>query len=407
MCAIKLARLTACALLISSSVAAQASTTKEKDRYTEIKKELNEDVYPIYRILERLMQTNKIDETIGITVRSTSPEECFAMTGNKALCAVVGDLPDVKAKDSMVAWAIQVVSSSSTRINANATGQTNLIRIQKSLLNTLSDKPTAIACVVGHELAHLTEKHSKKMRVKMNELDGITADKISSAIENAKSAQKSQQMWAAFAMGLNAAAGTYQGALSNYQMTSSINADSAEGAQALHFMQANYSTLQEYAPKSLTALESMQGLGAKLIKRTKVDIDVYLDDNTKDLSAFSRTQELEADAKGVEFVAKAGIDPNACLEVVDVLHRETGDKSTSSYASHPGEEERREKMKIAIAELSPVTRNKYKMQQIKFPLLPYVYDQNTQIVRISPPGSVGLKAGSNLKSSSVEALLGK
>jgi hypothetical protein len=395
-------------LVFATCLGAQAAPPKETDRYATAKKELPEDVYPVYRILERLMQTNKVEEAIGITVRSTSPEECLAMTGNKELCLVVGDLPDVKAKDSMIAWAIQVVSSSNAHPNANATGSSNLIRVQKSLINSLSDKPTAIACVVGHELAHLTEKHTKKERIKMVELDNATSEKISGAIENAQKAQKSQEMWTAIAMGLNAAAGTYQGAMSNYQLASSIQADSAEGTQALRsYMQSNYAILRSSAPKSLTALESMQGLGGKLIKRTRVDIDNYLDEYTKDLNAFSRTQEIEADAKGAEYVAKAGIDPKGCLEVVELIHRETGDKSTSPYASHPGEEERKQKMEKAIAGLSPVIRDRYKMKQIKFTLLPYVYDQNTQIVRISPPGTTGLKAGSNQKSSSVEALLGK
>jgi Zn-dependent protease with chaperone function len=395
-------------LVLTSCLGAQAAPQKEKDRYAGAKKELPEDIYPMYRILERLMQTNKVDDAIGITVRSTSPEECLAMTGNKELCSLVGDLPDVKAKDSMIAWAVQVVSSSNASPNATATGSNNLIRIQKSLINSLSDKPAAIACVVGHELAHLTEKHSKKMSTKMNEMDGIASEKIESAIENAKRAQKSQQMWAAVAMGLNAAAGTYQGALSNYNLANSIQADSAEGAQALRsLLQANYATLRASSPKSLTALESMQGLGAKLIQRTKVDIDSYLDEYRKDLNAFSREQESEADAKGVEYIAKAGINPKGCIEVVELLHRNTGDKSTSQYSSHPGEEERKEKMEKAIAELSPVIRDKHKMQQPKFALLPYVYDQNTQIIRVSPPGTIGLKAGSNQKSSTVEALLGK
>ena len=128
-----------------------------------IKKELPEDLYPMYRILERIMQSNKINQSVGIAVRSMNTEECQATTGNKEMCNIIGDLPDVKVKDSTFIWAIQVVSSTSPHINASADSTQNLIRIQKSLINALSDKPASLACVVGHELAHLIEDHHKKI----------------------------------------------------------------------------------------------------------------------------------------------------------------------------------------------------------------------------------------------------
>ena len=395
-----------CLANLPVSIKSQTNTGKTVDRYSEAKKEMNEDVYLVYRMLERIMQTNKIAEQAGITVRSTSPEECFRLTGNEDICNVIGDLPDIKAKDSMFAWAVQVVSSNSSSPNASASSKHSLIRIQKSLVNALSGNPAAVACVVGHELAHLTEKHSKKIYEKGSEFDDIASVKISSAIGNAKKAQKSQQIWASIAMGLNAAAGTYQGALSNYQLANSMAADSAEGAQAFRFMQANYPALRENAPKSLSALESLDGLGAQLIKRTKVDIDKYLDEYRLGLMSFSRLQELEADAKGIEYVAKAGIDPNACLDVLELLHRNTGDKATPTGSSHPGENERKTHMQEMISQLSAATKNKHKLPITKVPMLPYTYDAESQVVRIMPAGSQGLKAGKNNKSSSVDALLG-
>jgi hypothetical protein len=388
-------------------VSAQQKKKNSDDRYAEVKKQLPEDLYPVYRMLERIIQTNKINESIGITVRSTTPEECVAMTGNKEICQIVGDMPDVKAKDSMFAWAIQVVASTNSLPNASADGSSGLIRMQKSMTNGLSDKPAALACVVGHEVAHLTEKHSKKIAVKGSELDSVASEKISSAINNAKSAQRSQQAWAAFAMGLNAAAGTYQGALSNLQLANSMQNDAAQGAAEFQrFMQLNYATLKANAPKSLGALEDIGGLGANLIKRTRQDTDEYLNEYRRELMSFSRQQELEADAKGVEFVAKAGIDPSACLEVVELIHRTTGEKTTSSESSHPGEDERKTKMQQAINALQPSIRNRYKALQVKQPILPYLYDENSQVVKIMPLGTPGMKSGKNSKSASVDALLG-
>jgi predicted Zn-dependent protease len=104
------------------------------------------------------------------------------MTGNKGMCAILGDLPDVKAKDSMIAWAVQVVSSTNFLPNASADGG-NLIRMGKSLMNGLIDKPAAMTCVVAHELAHITEGHIKKIQTRNSELDLKTSDKVASAIK--------------------------------------------------------------------------------------------------------------------------------------------------------------------------------------------------------------------------------
>lgn len=367
---------------------------------------MSEDVYLVYRILERIMQANSITESVGITVRSTTPEDCYRMTGNKEVCAVVGDLPDVKAKDSLYAWALQVVSSTNGMPNAYADGQNSNIRIIKSLENALSDKPMALACVVGHELAHITLKHRKQKVEKMYELDSEASAKISSAIKNAKKVQKTQEVFAAIAMGLNAGAGTYQGALSNYQIATSMQADSAEGARALDFIKSNYAALRESAPQSLASFESMNGLGAGLVKRTMKDINQYLDDYSNQLMNFSRQKELEADAKGMEYIAKAGIDPKACLDVVELVHRSSPVKTTSAEDSHPGENERKSQMEKTLSEMPNQLRNRYKMPQTKVPVLPYVYDTETQIVKISPAGTEGLQAGKNNKSKAVEAMLG-
>ena len=288
----------------------------------------------------------------------------------------------------------------------------------KSLLNGLSDKPAAVGCVVAHELAHITQDHIKKIKVKGSELDEATSLKISSAVKNAHNAQKSEQVWAAIAMGLNAfssgfnaGAGNYalanQASMNNYYLAMSLQAESAAGAgEYARYLSANYAVLQENAPKSLSAMQQLEGLGGKYVKRTKIDIDQYLDDHRLQLRSFSREQELEADSKGIEYVSRAGIDPKACIDVLDLIHRHTGDPSTSPLSSHPGEAERRAAMEKAIGDLPPAIRNKHKMQQAKLPMLPYIYDQQTQVVRVMPAGTPGLKPGKNNKAASVDAMLG-
>ena len=69
-------------------------------------------------------------------------------------------------------------------------------------------------------------------------------------------------------------------------------------------------------------------------------------------------------------------------------------------------QERINKLKETMAKLDPVVRDKFKMKQAKMELLPYTYDENSQIVRIMPSSAPGLKSGKNSKSSSVDAMLG-
>jgi len=405
------------ATLLTPPALSQSKSKQSADRYAEARRELPEDLYPVYRMLERIIQTNKTNNAVGITVRSTTPRECFEMTGNKELCAIVGDLPDVQAKDSMIAWAIQVVSSTTSLPNASADGG-SLIRMGKSLVNGLSGRPEAIACVVAHELAHINQDHIKKISEKGNELDEKTSSKIASAVKNAQNAQKSAETWAAIAMGLNAVSSGLNAGMGNYAMANqatmnnqylamSLQAESAAGVtEYARYITENYATLQNNAPRSLGAMKGLDGLYATYVKRTKKDIDQYLNEHRMELMGFSREQESEADRKAIEYVAKAGINPKSCLNVLDYIHKTTGDKTTSPTDSHPGENERRANMEKAIEELSPSLKNRHKMQQAKLPLLPYVYDKSSQVVRIMPQGTAGMKEGKNSKSSSVDALLG-
>lgn len=64
------------------SFAALITTTEvfaapvKSNRYALAKKEMPEETYLVYRILERLMQTNKVNSSIGIVARSASTEKC-------------------------------------------------------------------------------------------------------------------------------------------------------------------------------------------------------------------------------------------------------------------------------------------------------------------------------------------
>jgi len=60
------------------------------------------------------------------------------------------------------------------------------------------------------------------------------------------------------------------------------------------------------------------------------------------VSGFSRSQELEADKMGVEYINKAGYSPEYFLQLLEVFLKKSGDKTdeASYFSTHPTNEER-------------------------------------------------------------------
>ena len=70
------------------------------------------------------------------------------------------------------------------------------------------------------------------------------------------------------------------------------------------------------------------------------------------LMKYSRTQELEADRRGLAYLSRAGYDPQAAIAMFRKLGaaRESGDGALASFfASHPGTEERIDQLQEIIA----------------------------------------------------------
>ena len=65
------------------------------------------------------------------------------------------------------------------------------------------------------------------------------------------------------------------------------------------------------------------------------------------VSGFSRTQELEADKKGVEYLNKAGFSTKYYLQLLNVLQKKSGDtpEKASYFSTHPTNKERIEKIR--------------------------------------------------------------
>ncbi len=182
-----------------------------------------------------------------------------------------------------------------------------------------------------------------------------------------------------------------------------INAGSAMAGRYQEIIQKNMPIL---APRTMSSLNGLNGLSASLVKRTMQDVNQYLRDFRMKYMELSREHELEADELALQYVAKAGLDPRGCLEVVELIHRQSGDTSTHPLASHPGEGERLSAMNANYEKLPYRLKNKYKYDQPKQPLLPYFFDKDSQIVRIVPGGGGVAKSGRNSRTDAVETVLG-
>jgi len=68
---------------------------------------------------------------------------------------------------------------------------------------------------------------------------------------------------------------------------------------------------------------------------------------------YGRDQELESDEWGVRLMIQAGYDPEALVQVMDILEQASGGSNTPEFQStHPSPENRREKIREAINKYS-------------------------------------------------------
>lgn len=405
------------ALTGTAPVAAQEASTE----YAQAKKEINSETYPSYRILERLMYANKIERPIQITSRSVSEADCdWLKQSDKAAytkCILASGIPDLEAKDDLTMWAIQVHSASNGIINATADHK-GLITMQAALVNNLGLDLSAQACVVAHELAHIQLRHIKTRQELIATLDKETGRKISSAVKNAHSKNKSNQFLAVLAVGLNAASsginsgyGNYSAALNadiaNANLLNQMARDQEYGPAALNAAMIKVQqSLHSYSPNVIKAMSGMQGLPMKLVNRTMRDVNSYLNNSTLKIRALSREHELEADAQAVTYLANAGIDPSGCMRVMELIHASTGDKTTNSEGTHPGENERVGELKKALDRIPRSLKSKYMNKFQQYKPLPYTYNAKTGIVQIYPANSAPERTGSQTPASVVEDMLG-
>ena len=371
--------------------------------YGAAKRIMSEDLYPSYRILERLMVANNIRETIAIATRDIlNPDLCKALTGSDK--CIYADLPSISQKDNFEVWANQTVIRSTGQIQASADSSNNLIRMKTSMIDTLDGNPEILSCVIAHELAHLTQNHWKQKLIKSREIDRVKSKKVRKIIGRAKISNNIDGFFYELTKANNSNNYNYQrAAYENAKLENKYNRQTQYVESAYRNLISTYRPSLGYLlPQSFRELSALQSLRAPQYNEALKKIEKEHDDFRMEYTRYSRIYEKEADSIAIEYVAKAGINPEKCLGIVDIIHRQTTSE-TGKFATHPGESERRQNMINTLDSLDYNLRNKYKKEKETFTRLPYFYQRKTDMVRITP--NTKLLKGSNQRSKSIDEFL--
>ncbi|MDB9315728.1 M48 family metalloprotease [Spirulina sp. CS-785/01] len=261
------------AIAESESLLAQAEATTPEDFFEQAKQELPEDYYALYRVLERIARANELD-----------------------------NLP----------WRLHV--SPEYNVNAFAT-DVNLIAFFSGLLDQVDGDPHAIACVVGHEMAHHTKNHI--------------------AVGNAEKERILQQLRA-----------------EAVEEVAAEEEDLREDLQELNTGEWVTSGAGSLADSLISGDGGLIGTGINIIggilrgnkeRRIRQAIEridtIYKEKEAERLAEWqelNHNQEFEADEVGYTYMVRAGFNPQGCLTVMEVLKR----LGVTESATHPATPER-------------------------------------------------------------------
>ena len=312
------------ALSSSLPIAARSASIKEQKEaaYSRAKEVMPADLYLVYRIAERLSIANDIKRPIRVAVRRNV--DCSGMLGiaqDSEKCQSLQMLPDIDKASNFDIWAAQVVGTMKGDANAFAMSNAGTLFLNIAMLKELTGKVNQASCVIAHEMAHITQNHSEEKVKKTKELDIKAGDRIGKAVKNAHNAQQSGQTMALL---FGAMAAGISGDTSSLNQTQLNIAISNFSAQAIAPQIAEQALA--YTPAVGDSFTRMQGLTPGYVKRTLRDVNNYLRDFTLEMAGFSRQLEHEADLLGAEYVAAAGMKPDACKKLWTETLPHTQDK---------------------------------------------------------------------------------
>ncbi len=272
-------KLTGC--VVASLVLCSQLPMLANPAYQQAKEELPSNYYVVYRIIERLARANDLD-----------------------------DLP----------W--RVVVTPNYVVNASAS-QYNLLTFEAGLIDQFEGNPSALACVVGHEMAHHTKEHLGYGPAK--KVDAVARTEMELQQAKEKATQDAQQQSAGGSVlgaifgGIGAAVGGDAGRA--LQGTgSAVHQSGQQGLQNLN------QTQQEFEQEKLAQLEQ------RIIE-------------------INHNQEFEADNFGYIYSVKAGFEADGCLKAMEILGRGVGSHVDSE--THPATKGRSEKLQTLMAEHPP------------------------------------------------------
>ena len=297
---------------------AESSATGSSEFYEQAKTEFGvlgdygEDLYLLYRIIEKLARANGLDERN---------------------------------------WRFQLVDQ--YEINASAS-DLNLLTFYSGLIDQLHGDYEAIACVVGHEMAHLEKNHLPlrvKVQAEMLQLQEEAEQELLAELEENQKRSRS-------------VGGGIVGAV----------VDRVAGTRGLASVAGR---TFDQALEDMDAAEKQQAQArAEEIYQEKLAV------LNQEFSATIQEHELESDRYGYIYAARAGLDPQGCLRAMDVLN----DLPTSHLPgiTHPSTPERIQKLKAIQAELSTadlVAEGEANLQNSSTPLN-YAISRDGQSIRV-------------------------
>lgn len=237
--------------------------------YNEARETLPEDFYTLYRIVERLARANDLDER---------------------------------------PWRVRI--NREYEVNAFAS-ELNMLTFMAGMLDQLHGDNAALACVVGHEMAHHTREHIPTIVEVEAILQQLLADAEAEAVAEIQAAQQQQAT-------TNTIGGILGGILGG-----------GIGGQAGAVIGG---TTQDVLG-SLSASDRQQAEErANQIYQQKVAA------LSNEYSAILQGHEYESDEYGYKYMVRAGFDPQGCLRVMDVLDQNENSRLPSF--SHPRPSER-------------------------------------------------------------------
>lgn len=272
--------------------------------YERAKKQLPKDIYVLYRIVDRISRANGLDER---------------------------------------PWRIGVVPKYD--INAFAT-DVNLVAMYTGILDQLAGDASALACVVGHEMAHSVKKHvalSQAQQVALVEKFRKEAEE--EVNREANSARSEAAATSVAGSVLGSAVGGLIGGLGNSALQGASN----------RRLQTAEARIQEIVKKKQAALQQQ-------------------------VAESSRTQEFEADELGYLYIARAGFEPEGCLRSMEVLARTPGAELDST---HPAVPRRIEALKQLMVKNPPAALAAEGKNRLKSPPLTYDLSKDGQSLRIN------------------------